>query len=89
MAITKKKKSEITTKFGKSAKNTGSAPVQIALITERIAEISSHLKKHKKDYATQRGLMILVGQRRRLLGYLKKRDLPAYASILKELNLRK
>ena len=89
MAITKIKKSEITTKFGKNAKNTGSASVQIALITEHIADISSHLKTHKKDYSSQLGLMKLVGRRRRLLGYLRKRDLTAYASVLKELKLRK
>lgn len=87
--MTKTKKSEIITKFGKSAKNAGCASVQIALITERIADISSHLKTQKKDYASQLGLMKLVGQRRRLLNYLKKRDLPEYANVLKELNLRK
>jgi small subunit ribosomal protein S15 len=89
MATTKQKKSEIITKYGKSAKNTGSASVQIALLTERIADISSHLKVQKKDYSSQLGLMKLVGQRRRLLGFLKKRDLPEYANVIKQLNLRK
>ncbi len=89
MTITKTKKSEIVIKFGKSAKNTGTAPVQIALLTERIADISGHLKSQKKDFHSQLGLMKLVGQRRRLLSYLKKRDLTAYANVLKELKLRK
>lgn len=89
MPITKTRKAEIITKFGKTAKNSGTASTQIALITERIADISGHLKTHKKDYSSQLGLMKLVGQRRRLLSYLKKRDLPEYANVLKELNLRK
>lgn len=89
MTITKEKSSEIIKKFGKSSKNTGTAPVQIALITQRIADISGHLKDHKKDYSSQLGLMKLVGQRRRLLSYLKKRNLPEYANVLKELKLRK
>ena len=69
--------------------DTGSARVQVALLTENIKNISGHLKGHKKDYATQLGLLRLVGQRRRLLSYLKKKDLASYASILKQLELRK
>jgi small subunit ribosomal protein S15 len=87
--ITKEAKSETVKKFGKQPGDTGSASVQIALITERIKQLSGHLKSNKKDYATQLGLLKLVGQRRRLLAYLKKQDLTAYGSILKQLDLRK
>lgn len=76
-------------KFSSSPGDTGSAQVQIALITERIKDLSSHLKTHKKDYSSQMGLLKLVGQRRRLLAYLKKSDLPTYTGILKQLDLRK
>lgn len=87
--ITKEKKSETAKKFGKSAGDTGSAPVQIALLTERIKDLSSHLKTNKKDHSSTRGLLKMVGQRRRLLAYLKKSDLGSYNTILKQLDLRK
>ncbi len=87
--MAKEKIAEITIKHGKSPKNTGDTQVQIALLTERISTISEHLKTHRKDYSTQLGLMKLVGQRRRLLTYLRRRDLPEYAKLLKQLNLRK
>ena len=87
--ITKEKKSENVKKYGKSAGDTGSTPVQIALLTERIKDVSGHLKAHKKDNSSTRGLLKMVGQRRRLLGYLKKTDLPSYNTILKQLDLRK
>lgn len=87
--ITKETKSDIAKKYGKQQGDTGSAQVQIALITERIKQLSGHLKGHKKDYSTQLGLLKLVGQRRRLLAYLKKTDLAAYGTILKQLDLRK
>lgn len=87
--ITKEKKSEIVKKFAKHPGDMGSTAVQIALVTERIADISSHLKTHKKDYATQLGLLRLVGQRKKLLTYLKRTDLAAYTQILKSLDLRK
>jgi small subunit ribosomal protein S15 len=87
--ITKENASEIIKKFSKHPGDTGSAQVQIALLTERIKLLSGHLKSHKKDYSTQLGLLKLVGQRRRLLGYLKKSDLDAYANVLKSLDLRK
>ena len=87
--ITKEKKSENVKKFGKSAMDTGSTSVQIALLTERIKDLSGHLKTAKKDYSSQRGLLKLVGQRRRLLSYLKKQDLGNYNAILKQLDLRK
>lgn len=87
--ITKEKKSENVKKYGKSANDTGNTAVQIALLTERIKDLSGHLKTNKKDNSSTRGLVILVGQRRRLLGYLKKVDLNAYAALLKQLDLRK
>lgn len=87
--ITKEDKIEIYKKHGKGSADSGSASVQIALITERIKHLSGHLNTAKKDYASQRGLLMLVGQRRRLLSYLKKRDLTSHATILKQLDLRK
>ncbi|MEK7382406.1 MAG: 30S ribosomal protein S15 [Elusimicrobiota bacterium] len=87
--ITKEKRNETVKKYGKSASDVGSTPVQIALLTERIKDLSGHLKDNKKDYASQRGLLMMVGRRRRLLGYLKKLDLASYNTILKQLDLRK
>ncbi|HEX4046904.1 MAG TPA: 30S ribosomal protein S15 [Elusimicrobiota bacterium] len=87
--ITKEKKSENVKKYGKSAGDTGSTPVQIALLTERIKDLSGHLKANKKDNASTRGLLKMVGQRRRLLGYLKRIDLNGYTTLLKQLDLRK
>ena len=87
--ITKEAKAEIVKKHAKGAGDTGSAQVQIAIITERIKQLSGHMKGNKKDYASQLGLLKLVGQRRRLLAYLKKSDLAAYSNILKQLDLRK
>ncbi len=87
--ITKENRTETVKKFAKHTGDTGSAQVQIALITERIKSISGHLKGNKKDYSTQLGLLKLVGQRRRLLNYLKKTDLTTYGSVLKQLDLRK
>lgn len=84
--ITKAKKAEIIAKHGR---NTGHPSTQIALLTERIRQVSEHLKTHKKDYTTQVGLLKLVGQRRRLLAYLKRTELEEYAKILKQLDLRK
>lgn len=87
--LTKENKHEIIKKHAKQAGDTGSASVQIALLTERIKQLSSHLKSHKKDYATQLGLLKLVGRRRRLLNYLRKSDLNAYGSLIKQLDIRK
>lgn len=87
--ITKEKKSENVKKYGKSANDTGSTTVQIALLTERIKDLSGHLKANKKDHSSTRGLLKLVGQRRRLLSYLKKTDLNGYSTLLKQLDLRK
>lgn len=87
--ITKENRTETIKKFGKGTGDSGSTPVQIALLTERIKDLSGHLKSNKKDYSSQRGLLKMVGQRRRLLAYLKKTDLAAYGAILKSLELRK
>jgi small subunit ribosomal protein S15 len=87
--ITKENTNEVLKKFSKHPGDTGSAQVQIALLTERIKALSGHMKGNKKDYSTQLGLLKLVGQRRRLLSYLKKSDFTAYGSVLKQLDLRK
>ena len=89
MYLTTEKKQEIFAKHGKSAKDTGSSEGQIALFTYRIAHLTEHLKKNKKDYGTQRSLIALVGKRRSLLDYLQKVDIARYRAIVKELELRK
>ena len=89
MYLTTEKKQEIFAKHGKSATDTGSSEGQIALFTYRIAHLTEHLKKNKKDYGTQRSLIALVGKRRSLLDYLQKVDLARYRAIVKELELRK
>ena len=89
MPLKKDQKIEIVKEFGSSEKDTGSTEVQIALLTTRILELTEHFKIHKKDHAGRRGLLKLVGQRRRLLKYLKKTNLEGYRAILKKLNLRK
>ncbi|MHB2025790.1 MAG: 30S ribosomal protein S15 [Elusimicrobiota bacterium] len=87
--ITKENKSDIIKKFSDDGKDTGSSPVQVALLTERIKQLSAHLKANKSDYASQRGLLKMVGHRRRLLGYVKKTDLPGYNRLIQQLDLRK
>lgn len=89
MYLDSAKKKEIFAKYGKSETNTGSAEGQIAMFSLRISHLTDHLKKNKKDFGTQRALLALVGKRRRLLDYLKDRDIERYRSIIKELNLRK
>ena len=89
MSLTKEKKSQILNEFGGSAKNTGSIEGQIALLTERIAQISSHLQDNKKDFSTHRGLMQLVGKRKRLLNYLQKHNLTGYRQLIEKLGIRK
>lgn len=89
MPLKKDQKNEIVKEFGSNDKDTGSTEVQIALLTTRILELTEHFKIHKKDHAGRRGLLKLVGQRRRLLKYLKKTNLEGYREILKKLNLRK
>ena len=87
--LTKEKKATIFTEFGGNAANTGSIEAQIALLTERISSISKHLQANKKDFSTQRGLMKMVGQRKRLLTYLSKHDLTGYRALIEKLGLRK
>ncbi len=87
--LTTEKKAKIFTDFGGKATNTGSIEGQIALLTERINHISEHLKANKKDFSSQRGLMAMVGRRKRLLTYLSKHDLMGYRALLEKLNLRK
>ena len=89
MSLTKEKKSQIFNDFGGSAKNTGSIEGQIALLTERIAQISNHLQDNKKDFSTHRGLMQLVGKRKRLLNYLQKHNLTGYRQLIEKLGIRK
>ena len=89
MALTQERKTEIVAKFGENAQDTGNTRVQIALLTERINELTEHLRSHKKDHHSRRGLLMLVGQRRRLLGYMQKRDLEGYRALIKELGLRR
>lgn len=87
--LTKEDKAKIVAKFGKDANDTGAPEVQIALLTERINYLTNHLKEHKHDHHSRRGLLMLVGQRRRLLGYLMKKDLEGYRKLIKTLGLRK
>ena len=89
MYLDSKKKEEIFKKHGKDAKNTGSAEGQIALFSYRIAHLTEHLKLNRKDFNTQRSLQLLVGKRRSLLDYLKKKDIERYRAIVKELGLRR
>jgi small subunit ribosomal protein S15 len=89
MAFTKQTKQGVVTKYQAHPTDCGSTAVQIALVTERINYISSHLKTHTKDYAGERGLMILVGQRKRLLSYLKQKDFAHYQKLIKQLEVRK
>ena len=89
MPLKKEQKIEIVKEFGSSDKDTASTEVQIALLTTRILELTEHFKIHKKDHAGRRGLLKMVGQRRRLLKYLRKTNLEGYRAILKRLNLRK
>jgi len=89
MAVTKEVKETIIAKHAKHDGDTGSPEVQIALLTARIATLTDHLKTHKKDHHSRRGLLKMVGQRRRLLNYLQTRDLDRYRALVKELELRK
>ena len=89
MYLTAEKKQEIFGKFGKSNTDTGSTEGQIALFSYRINHLTEHLKLNKKDYSTERSLVMLVGKRRRLLDYLKAKDIEGYRSLIKELGIRK
>ena len=87
--MTKETKQEIIKNFARDEKDTGSSEVQIALLTQRINELTEHLKVHKKDNHSRRGLLQMVGKRRNLLNYLSTNDLPKYREVVEKLNLRK
>ena len=87
--MTKEEKLEIVNKYGANKKDSGKAEVQIALITKRINDLTDHFNTHKKDHHSRRGLMMMVGKRRRLLDYLIDKDIARYRTIIKELNIRK
>jgi small subunit ribosomal protein S15 len=87
--MTKEEKLEIIKKFGATDQDSGKSEVQIALITKRLNDLTGHFDVHKKDHHSRRGLMQLVGKRRRLLDYLMKKDIARYRAIIKELNIRK
>ena len=89
MALTKEKKEELVKKYSRGNADTGSAEVQIAIFTEEINELTEHLKKHQHDFHSKRGLLKKVGQRRRLLNYLFKKDVTRYRKIIESLGLRK
>ena len=89
MTLPKEQKAELISKYGRSPDDTGSAEVQVALLTERINELTEHLRGHVKDHHSRRGLLMLVGRRRRFLNYLQKKDLEGYRSLIRELGLRR
>lgn len=89
MYLTKEKKAEIFAKYGKSNSDTGTSEGQIALFSYRISHLTEHLKVNRKDFATERSLKILVGKRRRLLDYLKHKEIERYRAIIKELGIRR
>ena len=88
LSITKEKTAELIKEYGKSANDSGSAEAQVAILTERIRNLTEHLKMHKKDNHTRRGLMMLIGKRRGLLKYIKARDIDNYRSLIKKLGIR-
>lgn len=88
MAVSKERKAELIKEFGKDANDSGSAEVQVAILTERIRELTEHVKIHKKDHHTRRGLLMLVGKRRRLLSYIKERDINNYRELIAKLGIR-
>jgi small subunit ribosomal protein S15 len=89
MTLTQERKQEVVEKFGSGAADTGRAEVQIALMTERINLLTEHLRTHRKDHHSRRGLLMLVGRRRRLLNYLQRADVERYRALVRELGLRK
>jgi small subunit ribosomal protein S15 len=89
MALTKEAKQELITKHGASDTDTGSTKVQVAMLTERINQLTEHMRAHKHDHHSRRGLLKLVGRRRRFLNYLQKHDLEGYRALIKELGLRR
>ena len=89
MTLTQERKAEIVAQFGENAQDTGNTRVQVALLTQRINDLTTHLRTNKKDHHSRRGLLMLVGRRRRLLNYLQKKDLEGYRALIKELGLRR
>ena len=89
MAISKEKKAELIKKFGKNEKDSGATEVQIAILTEEINNLTEHLKTHKHDFHSKRGLQMMVGKRRSLLDYLRDNDVVSYRKVIESLNLRK
>ncbi|MBK67185.1 MAG: 30S ribosomal protein S15 [Rickettsiales bacterium] len=89
MSITAERKQELIKEYAQGANDTGSPEVQVAILTERIRNLTEHMKEHKQDYHSRRGLLILVSQRRKLLDYLKRKDLNRYEKLIKSLGLRK
>ena len=87
--ISKEKKAEIIKTYGRTPEDTGSPEVQIAFLTERIRELTEHLKVNKKDHHSRRGMLKMIGQRRNLLAYLQKKDLEGYRALIEKLGLRK
>ncbi len=88
MTINLKNKASIVKKYGKDEKDTGSTSVQIAMMSQKISELTEHMKSNKKDFATKRGLLMLVGKRKRLLSYLKDTNLDGYRELVKKLKIR-
>jgi small subunit ribosomal protein S15 len=88
MGLSSEKKAQIVREFGQGTGDTGSAAVQVALLTQRIDELTEHLSRHKKDFSSQRGLRRMVGLRRRMLKYIKRRDLSAYKALSERLEIR-
>ena len=88
MSINLKNKQDIIKKFGSNANDSGSAEVQIAMLTQKITELTEHMKENKKDFSTKRGLLMMVGKRKRLLSYLKDKNLDGYRKLIKDLNIR-
>jgi small subunit ribosomal protein S15 len=89
LTLTKERKQELVGRFGRDQADTGSTAVQVALLTERINELTEHLRHHSKDHHSRRGLLMLVGKRRRLLRYMESTDLDGYRSLVGELGLRR
>ena len=87
-SISKERTAELIAKFGRDEKDSGNAAVQVAILSERIRNLTEHLKSHKKDNHTRRGLMMLIGKRRGLLKYIKNRDIEEYRALIKELGIR-
>ena len=89
MSITQERKAELINEFGKNGKDSGSATVQVAILSERIRNLTEHLKEHKKDFGSRRGLLTMVGQRRSLLDYIKAGDIATYKDLIEKLGLRR